>query len=386
MSNKKETSSEIISENIKENSFKIKPILLELPNYEYLHSTTKDSDEDRKGRFVGRKNIINKILSFIHESSKNTGTYLITGYRGMGKTSVVNKALETLNPRSNVETYIVLWIFMLPWVFFSEKIKNILNENNSVITSIILIFILVSLILFTCFILSRHNWKRKKLKDNWKEDFETNLDMGFKSFLNPSFKKSKHSFPRNFRKLSIYLCMVIVFLIVVVFSQKENYNLKNILFWKLTFVILSHYLFLKISSKIDSKKGISIFKIRISNYLIIYFYIFFIACVIFFDFLIIPILGYSHEIISVLVILLFSLVYYNVCRKKPIEEKDKTSIYQTPFNNLTSHFNFNHYLSIKVNLGKDILTEKDVLKYIVNELHKEYSIWHKNYKNFVTLR
>ncbi|MBA4849400.1 tetratricopeptide repeat protein [Emticicia sp. BO119] len=68
----------------------IKNIFLELPTYKFHHSPLNgDGDEI----FVGRKKIKDKFLNILKNGEKN-GAYLITGYRGMGKTSFVKSVLS----------------------------------------------------------------------------------------------------------------------------------------------------------------------------------------------------------------------------------------------------------------------------------------------------
>lgn len=54
-----------------------------------------DHNEYQERFFVGRKNITEKITALLSNTSKR-GSYLIAGYRGSGKTSMVDRALELL--------------------------------------------------------------------------------------------------------------------------------------------------------------------------------------------------------------------------------------------------------------------------------------------------
>lgn len=55
------------------------------------------NNEDNGQEFIGRNSIIDKLSSWLKDSpSKYTGAYLITGYRGMGKTSFVYQAIKKL--------------------------------------------------------------------------------------------------------------------------------------------------------------------------------------------------------------------------------------------------------------------------------------------------
>ena len=71
-----------------------RPIAIPLnEKFEYVHAT-HDENEQSKHLFVGRKRIIEKLLSLLNSENRKRGSYLITGYRGVGKTSVINKALN----------------------------------------------------------------------------------------------------------------------------------------------------------------------------------------------------------------------------------------------------------------------------------------------------
>lgn len=70
----------------------IKDIYIELPKYEYHHHPIGD-DNLEKERFVGRESIHESFLSVLLNGAQN-GAYLVTGYRGMGKTSFVKRILN----------------------------------------------------------------------------------------------------------------------------------------------------------------------------------------------------------------------------------------------------------------------------------------------------
>lgn len=78
-------------------SSSIKHILIPIPGFENYHQTGTESIEDKK--FIGRKAIIAKLTSWIANDKTLTGAYLITGYRGMGKSSFVGKVLYDLSNR-----------------------------------------------------------------------------------------------------------------------------------------------------------------------------------------------------------------------------------------------------------------------------------------------
>ncbi len=74
---------------------KVKKVLIELPGYSYFHSPSEIGKLDE--RFIGRKNIINRLVTILSNQEDKSGAYLVTGYRGMGKTSMVNQALTKIS-------------------------------------------------------------------------------------------------------------------------------------------------------------------------------------------------------------------------------------------------------------------------------------------------
>ena len=82
------------SENSKlEYSF-LKEVYIELIDYNFFHGPSFINQID--DRFRGRKLIENKLYKILNTSKVKSGAYLITGYRGVGKTSLVNKVLAKL--------------------------------------------------------------------------------------------------------------------------------------------------------------------------------------------------------------------------------------------------------------------------------------------------
>ncbi|MFY7938423.1 MAG: ATP-binding protein [Flavobacterium sp.] len=89
----------------------IKDVFLELPNYRYNHNPIEGDLEDdsaKKGKesnneiFIGRKKIESQFLSILKFSGSN-GSYLVTGYRGMGKTSFVKRVLKMYEKHCKIE-------------------------------------------------------------------------------------------------------------------------------------------------------------------------------------------------------------------------------------------------------------------------------------------
>lgn len=84
-----------------------KNLIIEIPDYKFNHHPLGESieDEDSK-RYIGRDKIRSQFLSYLENGSKK-GAYLISGYRGMGKTSFVKKTVSEYkerNPKKNIKT------------------------------------------------------------------------------------------------------------------------------------------------------------------------------------------------------------------------------------------------------------------------------------------
>ncbi|MGB3465394.1 MAG: ATP-binding protein, partial [Cyclobacteriaceae bacterium] len=72
-------------------SSKIKTVYVELHNYTFFHSP--EGVKKSYSRYVGREKLKEKLKSILTNSESKSGAYLVTGFRGMGKTSLVRKAI-----------------------------------------------------------------------------------------------------------------------------------------------------------------------------------------------------------------------------------------------------------------------------------------------------
>ncbi|MFN0176155.1 MAG: hypothetical protein ACKVU0_16025 [Saprospiraceae bacterium] len=76
---------------------KIKDLWLEVANCDFYHSHL----EGKEGFFLGRRKAKEHLKMLLRHSKSQSGAYLITGYRGMGKTSLVHSVLKELNEKKN---------------------------------------------------------------------------------------------------------------------------------------------------------------------------------------------------------------------------------------------------------------------------------------------
>jgi hypothetical protein len=133
-------------------SSKLKRVFVELHNYSYYHGPSDNKQPD--SRFIGRKRQIEKLRSVLTDTEKKSGTYLIAGYRGMGKTSYVNKVLELIYSPVTFFSKLIYFIFLHLVIFisciflffsFSDWFK-LCKHNEIVIYFSIILFIIATLI------------------------------------------------------------------------------------------------------------------------------------------------------------------------------------------------------------------------------------------------
>lgn len=76
-------------------SSRIGRIYIPLPKFRYFHKPSEVNEVD--SRFIGRENIIKMLENWLSiKDGNDSGSYLITGYRGMGKSSFVGKVINQL--------------------------------------------------------------------------------------------------------------------------------------------------------------------------------------------------------------------------------------------------------------------------------------------------
>lgn len=152
---------------------KLKRVIIPLPDFKYFHRASQDGDVDDK--FVGRNNISALLENWLrveynadnhlkNKTSDCTGSYLITGYRGMGKTSFVGRVIDKLDKEQETcwnrklnSSFSKFWIAcfcMSPIAVISSCYylsKYAFNCEKPEIPTIILVVIYILLILFLLF-------------------------------------------------------------------------------------------------------------------------------------------------------------------------------------------------------------------------------------------
>lgn len=131
----------------------MREIIIPLLGFREFHHTNNNNDEhDDLDDFIGRESIIKKLQAWLEEkkdtTKKYSGAYLITGFRGMGKSSFVHKAIQDMMYKTKKKSgcyYVPISI----------------NVGNDLLTSKELLYII-------CKLLSAEFEKKTRLKENLK--------------------------------------------------------------------------------------------------------------------------------------------------------------------------------------------------------------------------
>lgn len=129
-----------------------RPIAIPLnEKFEYVHSTHNEKHKERLAHlYVGRERIIEKLVSLLKSEIRERGSYLITGYRGVGKTSVVNKALDQYSACDTKNNESCIWkCIKKVWNYFSRKRLLVIRINlgdNSQLTPLNVYFSIANIL------------------------------------------------------------------------------------------------------------------------------------------------------------------------------------------------------------------------------------------------
>lgn len=222
---------------LSKHSAKIKDVYVELKNYEFFHSPY---EREGKERFIGRQEIKNRIVSILEKTKIKSGSYLITGFRGMGKTSIIREAIEIYNGKIKEEKpnsiknfltpipnlrfikrfigYSFLFLFLLILLFIDNKYKP--NQLTIIIPFIIICFLQIYFALFD----PSNYYQNKNLiiksSDKISKSFQPFLYYIYTIFLFFSMQVVVGLQPLYFSLLSVYFIFLISNFQIFVGNQK----------------------------------------------------------------------------------------------------------------------------------------------------------------------
>ena len=115
-------------------SSKVKRVNIPIPGFTFFHKASSEEEVDPK--FIGREQISDKLYSWLKDDPKG-GSYLVTGFRGMGKSSFVGRVLNQLIQRTKPREYfagvvfflsiiaIALWLFCRTHIIISIALSGL---------------------------------------------------------------------------------------------------------------------------------------------------------------------------------------------------------------------------------------------------------------------
>ncbi|MCP5105583.1 MAG: ATP-binding protein, partial [bacterium] len=193
-------------------SAKIKKIFIELHGYSFFHSPSEIRNVDK--RFIGREKIKNKLKAILVNSDTKSGAYLVTGYRGMGKSSFVSKAIEEIDP-SRTRPFIFEKILRIFALLLFLSFFQIWSFQLPVIVSAAIVSAVI--LMFTSLYLFRSDHNRNDLKICKKEGLiEHVLWPILNTFVIIKSKDSENKF-REF--IQVIHLTVFIHLITILLSQ-----------------------------------------------------------------------------------------------------------------------------------------------------------------------
>lgn len=118
-----------------------KYILLHLNNYRF-----SKSNPDKDGPYIHREHLENRLESWLLNSSKS-GSYLVSGYRGMGKSSLVDKVIERVTkvPNHDLEriwNVAIVVVFVLAAAYIgTREIVWLIGGTSFILVALLISFI-----------------------------------------------------------------------------------------------------------------------------------------------------------------------------------------------------------------------------------------------------
>lgn len=116
-------------------SSKVKRVNIPIPEFKYFHKASSEEEVDPK--FIGREQISDKLYSWLKDDPTG-GSYLVTGFRGMGKSSFVGRVLNQLTQRTKPYEY------FLGLVLFMSIIAIALGHKSPIVLMIALFGLFLS--------------------------------------------------------------------------------------------------------------------------------------------------------------------------------------------------------------------------------------------------
>jgi hypothetical protein len=360
---------------------KVKDIYIELHNYSFYHNPEEGSSDNP--RFIGRKKQLNRLTSLLTETASKSGAYLITGYRGMGKTSLVNQALASVQ---NLQSGLISLrrFFRL----YAILLLVLLMHDHTIELGTWSLYAWVSVFSISCLHFCFYNNRRKYEDKLWSLEYIWSyIILSLKEL--PRFDNKAHE-EKITKIVAQDICVVALIVLLNLlcypqFSNLHGFKINNhfaFSHFHFTFLV-DLILFVTIAasiSKVDklidgsNKKtgydkndaiGSCLFDFLKTSIYLYYIILYFGKFAMLFSDNFYRFALYFF-IFSIFIFIQILYIYYIKSEKLNLK---------TIWTTIGSQINFGHYVPIRINLGQDELREIDILTMIAKSTHQTYKTW-----------
>ncbi|MEP0266375.1 ATP-binding protein [Dokdonia sp.] len=321
---------------------KIKDVFIELPGFSFFHSPSGRFRNNPK--MVGRERVKKKLYGILTNAETKTGSYIITGFRGVGKTSLVNQVINKLQPRGVILKQALLIIITLviihlinTKIVFIHLIKTKIIYITILYKYINVYIVYICLLIFSTLFLFYSN-KLIRYVLNSSERFYKNQDGKEKNTLFLIFKKIKND-------------LISIFILDFSFYKKSNaFRIYCILLYSLLLELFIFF-FWEI-------------KLNFASLVLIYLGIITISYI----------LAKRNKIRNLLLKLLIEITpkrIHAILLKLLSKESNKNSDIKSS-NYLKQFVNHSQKVFVRLSFPQHTINSKDILKSLAQNMYKDY--------------
>ena len=143
-------------------SSKIKRITIPIPGFKKYNRTVTEEGDDE---YIEREPIMSQLLDWLKEEHNFTGACLVTGYRGMGKSSFVGKVLSKLTSEKlqwKHAPFLLKFLWLVVFIIYYTYYFNIESINQTPVYIWFFLICTLAVIAYYLFLYLKKNLKKQK--------------------------------------------------------------------------------------------------------------------------------------------------------------------------------------------------------------------------------
>jgi len=353
---------------------RVKKLRIEIPHFTFSHSSS-----DGLHYFVGRERGIRKLKELVEDTDDKTGIYLVTGSRGVGKTSMINQVIKKTSLTSGFFDHLKYLFVMACAVAVTNLFLQCTDKCNAVLHAAV-IFGVISFFLLCCF---NNYWR--KVHGFWKK---------ITNFLNIALKElfSLKSQYNPYRTLRYFLkiCLVVSYTVIIV--SYKGISPAKAFFIYLCLAVAStfwwfindklHEYYQKYKKDRIQEKGI--YKNEKKIYMVLLKILFHVSVLLL---AVSPVFNINKALIKALMIIPFiiasAFVVIYCCnffkRSFIFNSIVKIIFYEAVLAPILYCLKTCNRVYLRLNFGHKLKDEKDILRLITRTLNTEYKKYHREY-------